>query len=186
MAQKERDVAAWARAGQEQTLPGWEELPSIPLYMDQVLYYCNESLAFFQGEMEGGMLTSSMVNNYVKNGVLPHPEKKKYGKEHLATLLMLCLLKQVLPLPDIATLLQGKPLDRETYEAFLQAHTQAVGETCRELLDRQDRREDLRRVALLLAAQANAKRAAAQEILSLLGEEAPKEAKEKKKKSRQE
>ena len=171
MAQKERDVAAWARAGQEQTLPGWEELPSIPLYMDQVLYYCNES---------------SMVNNYVKNGVLPHPEKKKYGKEHLATLLMLCLLKQVLPLPDIATLLQGKPLDRETYEAFLQAHTQAVGETCRELLDRQDRREDLRRVALLLAAQANAKRAAAQEILSLLGEEAPKEAKEKKKKSRQE
>ena len=49
MAQKERDVAAWARAGQEQTLPGWEELPSIPLYMDQVLYYCNESLAFFQG-----------------------------------------------------------------------------------------------------------------------------------------
>ena len=158
MAQKERDVAAWARAGQEQTLPGWEELPSIPLYMDQVLYYCNESLAFFQGEMEGGALTSSMVNNYVKNGVLPHPEKKKYGKEHLATLLMLCLLKQVLPLPDIATLLQGKPLDRETYEAFLQAHTQAVGETCRELLDRQDRREDLRRVALLLAAQANAKR----------------------------
>ena len=41
-------------------------------------------------------------------------------------------------------------------------------------------------MALLLAAQANAKRAAAQEILSLLGEEAPKEAKEKKKKSRQE
>ena len=174
MAQKERDVAAWARAGQEQTLPGWEELPSIPLYMDQVLYYCNESLAFFQGEMEGGVLTSSMVNNYVKNGVLPHPEKKKYGKEHLATLLMLCLLNEVLDPPDMATLLQGKPLDRETYEAFLQAHTQAVGETCRELLDRQDRREDLRRVALLLAAQANAKRAAAQEIYSLLGVDAPK------------
>ena len=40
-------------------------------------------------------------------------------------------------------------------------------------------RGGLEQAALLLAAEANAKRAAAQRILSLLGEEAPKKPKEK-------
>lgn len=30
-------LAEWARQGQEAAPPAWEELPGIPLYMDQVI-----------------------------------------------------------------------------------------------------------------------------------------------------
>ena len=32
-------VAEWAEKGQTAAPPAWEELPSIPLYMDQVILY---------------------------------------------------------------------------------------------------------------------------------------------------
>ena len=66
-----------------------------------------------------------------------------------------------------------------TYALFRQAHTEALAETCRSLEETCASGADLKQAALLLAAEANAKRAAAQRILSLLGEEAPKKPKEK-------
>ena len=72
-------LAEWARQGQE-AAPPWEELPGIPLYMDQVILYLGESLELFQRE-GSSLLTSSMINNYVKTGLIPHPDKKKYTKE---------------------------------------------------------------------------------------------------------
>lgn len=158
-------LAEWARQGQEAAPPAWEELPGIPLYMDQVILYLGESLELFQRE-GSSLLTSSMINNYVKTGLIPHPEKKKYTKEHLAGLMAVCMLKQVLPIQDIKTL-------------FRQAHTEALAETCRSLEETCASGADLKQAALLLAAEANAKRAAAQRILSLLGEDVPKKPKEK-------
>ena len=67
-----------------------------------------------------------MINNYVKNGLIPHPDKKKYTKEHLAGLMAVCMLKQVLSIQDIKTLLTGWEITGETYELFRGAHTQAV------------------------------------------------------------
>ena len=99
-------LAEWARQGQEAAPPAWEELPGIPLYMDQVILYLGESLELFQRE-GSSLLTSSMINNYVKTGLIPHPEKKKYTKEHLAGLMAVCMLKQVLPIQDIKTLFSG-------------------------------------------------------------------------------
>ena len=85
-------------------LPRWEELPDIDLYMDQVLELVRRSLGkSFTGD--GKELTSSMVNNYVKHKVMPPPVKKRYGREHLACLIMICLLKRALPLPAIRSLL---------------------------------------------------------------------------------
>ena len=43
-------IAAWARAGQGNPLPAWDDLPAIPLYMDQVILYLSESLRLFQPE----------------------------------------------------------------------------------------------------------------------------------------
>lgn len=99
-------LAEWARQGQEAAPPAWEELPGIPLYMDQVILYLGESLELFQRE-GSSLLTSSMINNYVKTGLIPHPDKKKYTKEHLAGLMAVCMLKQVLPIQDIKTLFSG-------------------------------------------------------------------------------
>ena len=162
-------LAEWARQGQEAAPPAWEELPGIPLYMDQVILYLGESLELFQRE-GSSLLTSSMINNYVKTGLIP--------KEHLAGLMAVCMLKQVLPIQDIKTLFSGG-MDPHTYALFRQAHTEALAETCRSLEETCASGADLKQAALLLAAEANAKRAAAQRILSLLGEDVPKKPKEK-------
>ena len=102
-------VADWAKEGEQSAPPAWEELPGIPLYMDQVILYLGESLRLFQPEEGSGLLTSSMINNYVKHGLIPHPEKKKYTKEHLAGLMAVCMLKQVLSIQDIQTLFGENP-----------------------------------------------------------------------------
>ena len=82
----------------------WERMPEIYLYMDQVLSYMEKQLGIFDRNGEG-VLTSSMVNNYVKAGVLPRPEKKKYSRDHLAMLTMICMLKSSLSIPDISSLM---------------------------------------------------------------------------------
>ena len=163
-------IAAWARAGQGNPLPAWDDLPAIPLYMDQVILYLSESLRLFQPEGEPSLLTSSMINNYVKNGLIPHPEKKKYRKEHLAGLIVLCLLKQVLPIPDVKALFSGRDMDAPTYQLFRQAHNAALQETCRALENTCRQEEDLQQAALLLAVEAAARRSAAQRVLRELEE----------------
>ena len=172
-------IAAWARAGQGNPLPAWDDLPAIPLYMDQVILYLTESLRLFQPEGEPSLLTSSMINNYVKHGLLPHPEKKKYSREHLGALMAICALKQVLSMQDVDTLFGQGPLDRETYALFREAHQRAVQETCQALEKTCREKEDLKQAALLLAVEANAKRAAAERILCELGKQEKPAGKEK-------
>ena len=48
-------------------LPRWDELPDISLYMDQVLSLINPHFQDTYGDSY--LLTSTMVNNYVKLGV---------------------------------------------------------------------------------------------------------------------
>lgn len=84
----------------------WERLPELDLYMDQVITLMDKQLAPFQGEEER-LLTSSMINNYVKGGVLPRPTQKKYARPHLAMLLMIVMLKPVLSLPEIQKAMKG-------------------------------------------------------------------------------
>ena len=92
----------------------WNEFPDIALYMDQVISYMDRQLIKFNNE---GQLTSAMVNNYIKDKLLPRADGKKYNREHLAGLTEICLLKQVLPVRDTGLL-----LSRENYtgdpEAF--------------------------------------------------------------------
>lgn len=177
----ESRVLSWAEEGGSLAVPGWDELPTIPLYMDQVIFYLKDGLRFFERDGETSLLTSSMINNYVKNGVLPHPEKKKYSREHLGALTAVCMLKQVLSIQDIKTLLEGQELGAEFYTLFREAHTAAVQETCRALAESCGNGEDLKEKALRLAAEANAKRAAAERILYELGKKEPKEETKKEK-----
>ena len=95
----------------EHTLPSWQELPELELYMDQVLSLVERYLRGYPGFDERG-LTASMVNNYVKQGVLPPPQKKRYSREHLAKLLVICLLKTSLPILTIHQLMAGEDIKR--------------------------------------------------------------------------
>jgi hypothetical protein len=83
-------------------LPRWEQLPDFGLYMDQVIVLIERT---FDGMLPEGEITKSMVNNYVKVQLIPRPVGKKYEREHLTMLLMICILKQSLTMEEIASIL---------------------------------------------------------------------------------
>ncbi len=77
-------------------LPTWEEFPDLELYMDQMIVLINRYLTFDETEPEERQVTASMINNYVKMRIMPSPVKKKYGRTHLAYLVIICSLKDAL------------------------------------------------------------------------------------------
>ena len=85
----------------------WDSLPDIYLYMDQVITWLERQLDISPTLEDEKMITPSMINNYVKNRVIPKPEKKKYGREHLTYLMLVLSLKQVLSLTDITWLISN-------------------------------------------------------------------------------
>ena len=110
-------------------IPRWEQLPSIDLYMDQLLVYIANSLgAYFACTGTAG-LTKSMVNNYVKMGAVPPPVKKKYSKAHIAHLLIICFLKQILPISMICEIIRtylGVYSESEMLNAFSSEYEQIL------------------------------------------------------------
>ena len=100
---------------QEQRPASWENLPDISLYMDQVLALMNRQTIHFSDEDN---LTAAMINNYIKDGVAPRAEGKRYNKTHLAYLTMICVLKQVLPVKDVALLTSREMENRSVQENY--------------------------------------------------------------------
>lgn len=108
------------------TIPRWNELPTIQLYMDQVIELVNTSLEIWNISGEN-VLTSSMVNNYVKLGIIPPPEKKRYSRNQLAYLIIICILKQIMPISDIKVFIESQRKFKECDElldSFAQAYEQ--------------------------------------------------------------
>jgi len=89
-------------------LPYWEELPEIDLYMDQVIVLMDKYLSFHKEDEKSHVVTHSMINNYVKLGIMPAPIKKKYSREHIAYLIIICSLKQALPISDIKKIIEKR------------------------------------------------------------------------------
>lgn len=82
-------------------LPRWEQIPTLGLYMDQVVTVINQSLSPLLGFDEEATITPSMINNYVKLGIVKKPDKKKYSREHIASLIVITVLKQSAAIGDI-------------------------------------------------------------------------------------
>ena len=74
------------------SLPRYEEIPDIGLYLDQTAKYINSYLEPL-GEMS---ITPSMISNYVKHGLVENPIKKQYGQEQIAYLFFIAIAKSVL------------------------------------------------------------------------------------------
>lgn len=85
-------------------MPRFEDLPTVGLYRDQVIGIVEQTLSPLGTCIDGELLTPSMVNNYVKAGLIAAPVKKLYNREHVARLLVICIFKQVLSIQAIATL----------------------------------------------------------------------------------
>lgn len=86
--------------------PRYADFPQVELYMDQVLQVMEQALEPFAPSGKEKLITSTMINNYVKQGIVSPPQKKRYDRNHLAYLLVVCVLKQILPIADICKLIR--------------------------------------------------------------------------------
>lgn len=82
-----------------------EDIPNIDLYMDQITTFMDSQLAASKRHENDKILTKTMINNYAKNDLLPPPEKKKYTKEHVLTLIFIYYFKNILSINDIQGIL---------------------------------------------------------------------------------
>lgn len=82
-----------------------ESIPNIDLYMDQIITFMDEQLKSTKRYDSDKLLTKTMINNYTKNNLLPAPEKKKYSREHVLTLLFIYYFKNILSISDIRSIL---------------------------------------------------------------------------------
>lgn len=82
-----------------------EDIPNIDLYMDQITTFMDSQLEASKRHESDKILTKTMINNYAKNELLPPPEKKKYSKEHVLTLIFIYYFKSILSISDIQSIL---------------------------------------------------------------------------------
>lgn len=148
----------------------FSDLPDLGLYMDQVTGYLNKHLCALSLSREEAPLTPSMINNYVKNGHIARPTQKKYSREQLAALYMLCSLKNNLSITDAAALIyfltEEHGMD-EAYTRFVKEqkeNTQALAAQFADLSDD----GALADLALELALRACAERLAAEALIGYL------------------
>ena len=169
----------------------WKDLPDISLYMDQLISYMPRQLIHYG---EGDLLTSAMVNNYIKDALLPRAEGKRYHQAHLAYLTAICVLKQVLSVKEIRLLISrgadGQPEGtRDVYEYFRAQLDEALSDTAGSLAREAGEAEedDLPRLALRLALRSYANRLACQRVLSVLAqrEQPPEKAERKREKGKE-
>ena len=110
------------------TLPEYNEISNIPLYMEQVIGYIQEVLSpLSKGEEVSTLITPFMVNNYVKAKIVDAPVNKKYNRNHIAYLLAISLLKKSASMKDIATLIE--------FDKFLSEDKQKLYETFKGMQD---------------------------------------------------
>ncbi len=158
----------------------WNQFPGIDLYMDQVITYLDRLLKLFDTDASGKVITSSMVNNYVKEGYLKRPVNKKYDRVHLVTLYIMSMLKPILPIPLIAGSLSNLA-NEEKYHTFFEELAKLQDEAFSrvssmlsaniEQLSEEDYETSLRLFALQLTSEANARKIVAEKILRSLNKD---------------
>lgn len=98
-------------------LPRYKEIPNVGLYLDQTAKYIN---GFLQplGCVE---ITTSMISNYVKQGLINKPVGKQYYTDQIAHLFFIVIAKNVLSMENIAALFvmqQKVYTDQVAYDYF--------------------------------------------------------------------
>ena len=147
----------------------WNMIPDLDLYMDQIIEYMKRQHPGFDVNEK---LTSSMVNNYTKQGLMPRSNGKKYGREHIAWLTAICLIKQIVSVNDTKVLLD-EHMKYEKTEDFYEKYIEILDREFKNmdnLLSTQDK-EKKAELALELAVASYARKLACQCLINSLKEE---------------
>lgn len=107
----------------------WEQIPDLGLYMDQVITFITRIYEPLYGESTKGYLSAPMINNYVKNKLIPRPAGKKYSRLQIAMLIMIVALKRVCTMEDIRAMLSVTDQDEDIqilYARFCERQYQSI------------------------------------------------------------
>lgn len=83
------------------------DLPSLELYIDQVITLIDQGYAPNKCTPEEKPLTKMMINNYSKAGLVRPIKGKKYAKEHIVQMLIIYALKGTLSIGEIKSVLDA-------------------------------------------------------------------------------
>ena len=99
--------------------PRYEEFPAVELYAEQVLSLIKDYLAIFSGDTP--LLTSNMINNYVKQKIVKPHVNKRYDRVHLSYVVVVCLLKGFMNISELCEGLEfilARHTVKEAYNIF--------------------------------------------------------------------
>jgi len=109
--------SAIIKSVQDFRLPRYSEIPNVGLYLEQTAKYVSEYLQ----PLQDVTITTSMISNYVKKGLVDNPVRKQYYRDQIAYLLFIAVAKTVLSMENIGQFLEIQkrtyPCDR-AYEYF--------------------------------------------------------------------
>lgn len=117
----------YAEIGSYAPIP-WEQIPDLGLYMDQVITFITRAYEPLYGDSTKSYLSAPMINNYVKNKLIPRPAGKKYSRTQIALLIMIISLKRVCSMEDIRSMLTVREEDevRALYTLFCERQHQSI------------------------------------------------------------
>ena len=174
----------WLESLSQFSLPNWDGLPDLDLYMDQVVTYLERELHTISASETENIITPWMINNYVKGRLIPIPEKKKYSKDHLAYMIAICVVKQILSINDIKQFLDFNKFNnvdiqtlydfiRDTQKTAIDEITTDANNKIEPLLKHNDDNEvtkELYDYATNLAVEASIKKIIANRIFTLIND----------------
>lgn len=79
------------------SLPKYDDIPDVGLYLEQTAKYVSQCLS----PLEGVSITTSMISNYVKRGLIDSPKKKQYDRDRIAYIIYIAAVKNVLTIDEI-------------------------------------------------------------------------------------
>ena len=120
----------WEKYLEDFKLPSWNEIPDIGLYMEQVIILLKEYLDYLPPELKDEqIITAATINNYVRTKIMPEPVKKKYYREHIAYLVMICTMKQILPIAVVSRIIPMNISEDEVkriYDRYADRHKKTI------------------------------------------------------------
>ena len=78
--------------------PRWDDLPD-NIASSEIIEYFKEK--FSDIFLDDDLLTKTMIQNYVKWKMVPAPTGRKYNREQIAIIIVICIFKQVLSIKEI-------------------------------------------------------------------------------------
>ncbi len=98
-----------------------DEIPEYHLYISQLEEFFDRKLKKSSGdEDERKAISKTMIQNYIKDGLLMPPEGKSYNSSHVILLTLIYNLKYILSIRDIRRLLNPILLDIENEDSAME------------------------------------------------------------------